>query len=98
MKLDRMAEHAFRVRMGNRNLSRDEWALVTMELRSWYPESRLEVDIAGEMGPFGVHVARSISITLVDGPDARLTAASVLRRALATVGHADFLDFDADLA
>jgi hypothetical protein len=68
--------------------------VVTEELRAWYPECRLEVDVKGEMGPFGVRVANVITITLLGGPDRRAPAATLLRRALELVGRPDLLDLD----
>jgi hypothetical protein len=75
-------------------LTRPEWAEVNEELRAWYPECRLEVEVKGEMGPFGVRVANAIAITLVSGPHSRSAAASIMRRALARVGRPDLLDLD----
>jgi hypothetical protein len=69
--------------------------VVKKELSAWYPESRLEVDVKGEMGPFGVRVASTIAITLIGGPGSRDAAASIMRRALGLVGHPDLLDLDA---
>lgn len=46
------------------------------------------------MGPFGVRVAKRISISIVDGPDSRSAAASLLKRALEGVGRADLLELE----
>ena len=90
-----VTDHLFPVRPGQRNLSRAEWGVVTRELRTWYPECRLEIDVTdGEMGPFGVRLAGSVTVALLDGPDGRGAAASLLRRALDRVGRADLLELD----
>jgi hypothetical protein len=89
-----VTEHAFQVRSGSHNLTHAECAAVNEELRAWYPECRLEVDVKGEMGPFGVRVASAIAITLISGPDSRGAAASMMRRALGRVGRADLLDLN----
>jgi hypothetical protein len=90
-----LAGHTFTVRPGGRNLTPEQWLTVRRELITWYPGCRLESEIEpGEMGPFGVRVAKRISISIVDGPDSRSAATSLLKRALEGVGRADLLELE----
>jgi hypothetical protein len=91
-----VAAHAFEVRRGSRNLAQAEWRIVNDELRSWFPECRLQIQMNGEMGPFGVRVAGRITVTLLDGPESRAAAASLLERALHAVGRPDLLELEAE--
>jgi hypothetical protein len=83
--------HAFAVRPGSRNLSSDQWRTVRAELEAWFPECLVEIDVGGEMGPFGVRIASRITLTIERGPERREAAREVFARALAGVGRPDLL-------
>jgi hypothetical protein len=87
-------DHAFAVRPGSPNLTPQQWRAVNTELRDWFPDCRLETDISTEMGPFGVRVARRITLTLADGPESPAAARQLLRRALERAGRGDLVDLE----
>jgi hypothetical protein len=85
--------HEFVVRRGQLNPTAEQWRKVRAELTAWYPGCRLESEVvAGEMGPFGIPLSRQVSISLIDGPVSRVTAAGLMRRALDKVGRGDMLE------
>lgn len=92
-----MGFHDFVVRRGQVNPTAPQWREVRAELGSWYPGCRLESEVLdGEMGPFGVRIAKRVTISLVDGPDSRVTAAALMRRALDRIGRGELLEDEGD--
>jgi hypothetical protein len=85
--------HEFRVRRGELNPTAQQWREIRAELTAWYPGCHLESEVvAGEMGPFGIRIARQVNIRLVDGPVSRATASGLIHRALDKIGRADMLE------
>jgi hypothetical protein len=88
-----VAAHDFTVRRGRPNLTPAEWRSLIRHVTDWFPGARLELDLEeGEMGPFGVRVARRVTLTLAGGPETRAAAVALLSDGLARIGRADLLE------